>query len=174
MNLKKKVEQYGVLFVALLIGGGFAFGGIASYAGIVNTGSSSGDTSFDASLPDSNYQESSFNMTRREQLVAAARNDVVFVNGFYSSQEQLEQMRSLKQLPADFNNRVYVQLVSSSQPSSLLSVYGITDFPAAVVVGSSRGAPAVKVKNVSRRNIEDAVCKTMRNWGSVSAKCQYQ
>lgn len=171
MNIRKKLEQYGVLIVGLLIGGGFAFGGIASYAGMTGGGGSSGETEFDASLPVSNYQESSFNMSKREQLVAAARNDVVFVNAFYSSQQEKEQMRTFESLPGEFNDRVYVQVVDSSEPSSLLSSYGITEFPTVIVVGSSRGSPSVKVDDITTDNVESAVCQVMRNWGSVSAKC---
>ena len=44
------LKQYGVLVVGLLMAGGFAFGGMASYSSMVNTGSS-GDDEIEAQLP---------------------------------------------------------------------------------------------------------------------------
>lgn len=162
-----ELRQYGVLVVALLIGGGFAFGGIASYAGIVgDTGGSQGE--FDGELPSSNYQEQPYNMSLREQRVLAYRNDVVFVNAFYDNAEQRERLQEFQSLPSVFDDRVYVSVANSSASSEILITYGIVDFPAAVVTG---GSGVMQPENVTQSSISSSVCEMFRSLGDQSAQC---
>jgi hypothetical protein len=172
MTLERKIKQYGVLVVGLLIGGGFAFGGIASYAGLVDSGNSNrnGET-FDATLPTDNYRESTFGLSLREQQVLAAQNDVVFVNLMYSSENNVD----LSGFPSTMAGRAYVEVANETEvPYD--NQYGVTDFPAAVVVGSRRNARVQLVRNVTQSNIASAACNGFSSWstarGSVVGQCQ--
>lgn len=173
MNFQKKIEQYGVLIVGLLIGGGFAFGGIASYAGMTGGQSNSGNsnTGFNASLPGTFYREGSFGMSPREQAYAAAQNQVVFVNAFYDNQTQFQKMQGLKNLTSEFNNRVYVAVVNSSTADPVLNSYGFNTFPRTVIVGDKRSQPVTTLMEISKSRASDGVCQVMRNWGDLAAKC---
>lgn len=162
-----KWEQYGILIVALLIGGGFAFGGIASYAGITG-GNQQQDNGFNASIPAQNYKEGSFGMDSREELAVARAEDIVFVHGFYENETQKQQLQYLQQLPQDFNDRVYVSLVSTSEGSDILIDFGIIDFPAVVVIG---GGGSSQPDDLSVSSVEEEVCDSFRQLGSLSAKC---
>ncbi len=172
MSLSDKVSQYGILIMGLLIGGGFAFGGIASYAGLTGgSGGNSNGNQFNATLPSQNYLEGSLGMNSREQLVLAARNDVVFVNAYYGSQEQLESLRGLQDIPQEFNGRVYVQVVNESSISPIMTEYGVNELPAAVVIGSSRNSQAAVLQDPSKQVVSQAACNAIRNWGSLAARC---
>lgn len=161
-------NQIGIFVVAILIGGGFAFGGIASYAGIVgNTGQSS-QGEFDAEMPTQNYQESPYNMSLREQQALAYRNDVVFVNAFYENAEQKEQLQRLQELTQRFDNRVYVSVASSSSSSEILISYGLVEFPSAVVNG---GSGVSQPENVTVDQVSEAICDGFRSLGDQSAQC---
>lgn len=172
MTLEDSIKKYGVLVIGLLIGGGFAFGGIASYAGLTNTGSSnSNGQSFNATLPQSSYQESSFGLTLREQQVLAARNDVVFVNLVHTDGNYPD----LSGIPGKLSGRAFVEVANASEvPYD--EQYGITDFPVAVVVGSRRNARVQLVRNVTGANVGSAACNGLRSWssrrGSVVGYCQ--
>ena len=58
-------EQYGIVLVAVLIGGGFAFGGIASYAGLTGGNSNNNQDQFNASIPSQQYSERRSHAWRR-------------------------------------------------------------------------------------------------------------
>ncbi|MFB6212944.1 MAG: hypothetical protein ABEJ07_00035 [Candidatus Nanohaloarchaea archaeon] len=170
MDIGKKVEQYGVVIFGLLIGGGFAFGGIASYAGI--TGGGSQQTQQDRpELPSQNIVEGGFDLSVREQAALAYRNDVVFVT-------VLEGNRSAgldrQQLVSDFSGRVYVTSVDG-EASTLATTQNITEFPAVVTVSAAvrnrRLAPQVLSAEPTQEGVTRAVCQVMNEWGSASATC---
>jgi len=162
-------KQIGIFVVAILIGGGFAFGGIASYAGIVGGGQQpQGKGEFDATVPEQNYQESPYNMSLREQRVLAYNNDVVFVNTFYENEEQKEQLQQLQSLVQRFDSRVYVSVANSSSNSEILISYGLVEFPSAVVTG---GSGVSQPENVTVERVSEAVCDGFRNLGDQSAEC---
>jgi hypothetical protein len=162
-------KQLGIFAVAILIGGGFAFGGIASYAGIVGDTGQSGQGEFDAEMPEQNYQESAYNMSLREQRALAYNNDVVFVNAFYENETQKEQLQTeLQSLPQRFDNRVYVGLASSSSTSEILISYGLVEFPSAVVTG---GSGVSQPDQVNSQQVSEAVCDGFRSLGDQSAEC---
>lgn len=162
------VQQIGIFVVAILIGGGFAFGGIASYAGIVGDTGQSSQGEFDGEVPDQNYQETPYNMSLREQQVLAYNDDVVFVNAFYENESQKEQLENLQNLPQRFDNRVYVSVASSSSASEILISYGLVEFPSAVVTG---GSGVSQPENVTVSSISEAVCNGFRSLGDQSAQC---
>lgn len=162
------LEQYGIVVVAILIGGGFAFGGIASYAGIVGDTGQSNQGEFNAEVPDQNYQETPYNMSLREQQVLAYNEDIVFVNVFYENESQKEQLQQLQNLPDRFDNRVYVSVASSSSNSEILISYGLVEFPSAVVTG---GSGVNQPEDVTVQQVSDAVCDGFRSLGDQSAEC---
>ncbi|MFT4867752.1 MAG: hypothetical protein ACI9LV_000356 [Candidatus Nanohaloarchaea archaeon] len=161
-------KQIGILVVAILIGGGFAFGGIASYAGITGGGQQNSQGEFNAVVPEQNYQETPYNMSLREQQVLAYNEDIVFVNAFYENESQKEQLQQLQNLPNRFDNRVYVSVASSSSSSEILISYGLVDFPSAVVTG---GSGVSQPDNVTAPQVSDAVCDVFRSLGDQSAQC---
>ncbi|MFB6291818.1 MAG: hypothetical protein ABEI58_00315 [Candidatus Nanohaloarchaea archaeon] len=179
MDLGKKVEQYGTLIVGLLIGGGFAFGGIASYAGLVGGGGSGNNVQqqFNASLPQQNFRDGGYGLTSREMRVLAYQNDVVFVTAFYSTSSQRDNLESeLSGLPSQMNSRVYVSLMNSTSDTSaandLVTRFGLTEFPKAAVIGGSAGNSAMAiVDSPSQENVVSAVCGAMRDWKKLSATC---
>lgn len=162
------LKQYGIVVMGLLLGGGFAFGGIASYSGLVNTGSSGGQQQFNATLPSKNYQETPYDMSLREQRTLAYNDDIVFVNAFYDTEEQRDRMQDLQQLPERFDNRVYVSVANSSSNSDIMIAYGLVDFPGAVVTG---GTGSTQPGNVTVDSVSEAVCDSFRSLGSQSAQC---
>jgi hypothetical protein len=174
MNLNKKFKQYGTLIVGLMIGGGFAFGGIASYAGLVGGGQTADDSQnqFNATLPEDNFQLESYGLSSREQLVLAGRNDVVFVTGLYETEEELDQLRQLEGVESNFNGRMYVQAVNYSD-SQLFSQYGFTELPKVVVLGGAGQRGSVNIaQSVDQQSISSQACRSFRNWNDLAAYCQ--
>jgi ABC-type Fe3+-hydroxamate transport system substrate-binding protein len=161
------LNQYGIVVMALLLGGGFAFGGIASYSGLVNTGSNN-QQEFNASMPSQNYQETPYDMSLREQRVLAYNRDIVFVNAFYETEDQRSGMQNFQQLAETFDDRVYVSVANSSANSDIMIAYGLVDFPAAVVMG---GGGATQTENVTVESVSQAVCDSFRSLGKQSAQC---
>lgn len=162
------LAQYGTLVVALLLGGGFAFGGIASYAGLVGSNTDSSQQQRRAVMPSQNYQEQPFNMSVREQRVLAYNNDVVFVNAFYDTAEQKQELQSLQNLPDRFDGRVYVSLANSTSNSDIMISYGLVDFPSVIVAGASGTS---QPGNMTNSAVSDAVCASFRSLGDQSAQC---
>jgi hypothetical protein len=174
MDIGKSIEQYGVLIIGLLIGGGFAFGGIASYSSMIGGGGSNfnGQNQFNATLPQNNFQTESFVLSSQEQLVLAARNDVVFVNGLYETEQDLNQIKQLEGVEDNFNGRIYVHAVNYSE-TTMFSRYGFTDLPKAVVIGGAGQKGSVSIaENVDKQSVASAACRSYRNWNSLSAYCQ--
>lgn len=172
MGLRKKLSQYSVVIVGLLLGGGFAFGGIASYSGLVSGGQ--GAQSQDGSVPQvpsQKYTESSYNLSYREQLFTAARNDVVYVNGFYTSEEALQEMRSLESLSREFE-RVYVQVLPYDD-SVLPAQFSLERSDQVVVVGGAgRRGTVVTLDNYSNQRVTGSICEAVRNWGpEMASRC---
>lgn len=173
MEIGKKLEQYGVLIVGLLIGGGFAFGGIASYSGIVGggSGSSGGQQREPPQLPESNVAEGGFNLSVREQVALAYQHDVVFVT-------VLEGNRSVEldrqEIVSDFKGRVYVTSVDG-EDSVLADTHDLGELPKAVVISAGvrngRLVPRSAAAEPTRQDVTSAVCRVMRNWGSAAARC---
>ncbi|MFB6208760.1 MAG: hypothetical protein ABEJ56_01330 [Candidatus Nanohaloarchaea archaeon] len=162
--------QYGIFVVALLIGGGFAFGGIASYAGITGGGGGSSQEEFNASLPSKNFRTGGLGMDVREVNALVRYHDVVFVNAYYETDQQRQELQQLRQVSQKFGDRVYVSLVNSSEGSDLMIQYGIAEFPSVLVLGA-RGT--AQPENVTVSTVSDAVCNSFRSLqgGGVSAKC---
>ncbi len=177
--LKKKLSQYGNLAVAVLITVGFGatflvYGG-GGQSGPSAANQDTEDRNFTA--PSQNYVEGTFNKSFTEQVVIAARDDTVFVNAYYDNETQIDGLRDLQQVQERFGDRVYIQIMSSTQGSEIVSRNGLNEFPAVVVQGglmSQRGpAPQQEVvENVTVRGVEEAVCNTLTDLGDVAARCQ--
>ncbi len=172
MSVRKKVNQYGVLIVGLLIGGGFAFGGIASYAGLTGGQSQNSGGEFNASLPVDMYSDGSYGLTAQEQKVLAVRNDVVFVSGFYETADQKQEMTKLRNLTDTFQGRLYVQVVNGTT-SGVAARYGVNEFPKVLVMGGAQTRQGtVLLDDSSLETVSTTACNSMLSWGSLSAYCQ--
>lgn len=166
------VEKYGVLILAILIGGGFLIGPMASYAGL--TGGNSNPDNNDGpnvTLPSSNYAETPFSHSVQEQLYMAARDDVVFVTGYYNTSAGLEQVRSLQSLQSSFGDRLYLRAVNTSVQEPPVSSTREVTLPAAIVVGGSQSSPTALVNNVNSTSLGSAVCDVIRTPGDSAAFC---
>jgi len=180
MGLKKKLSQYGNLAVALLITVGFGATFLVYGGGAGGSGSNTPNQEQEAAnftAPSQNYIEGSFDRSFREQVGISSRDNVVFVNAYYDNESQIEDLRKLKQLQESFGDKVYVQILSSTEGGDIITRNGVTDFPSVVVQGvvnTQRGpAPQAEVvNNVTVRDVEVAVCQTLPDLGSVAAKCQ--
>ncbi|MFB6116010.1 MAG: hypothetical protein ABEK10_00725 [Candidatus Nanosalina sp.] len=179
MGLGDKIKQYGNLLVALLITIGFGatflvYGGGGSNTAPSNTNQQQ-QRNFTA--PSQHYTEQGFNRSFTEQVVIAARDNVVFVNVIYNNESQVSDLRKLRDLQQTYGDKVYIQLVSSVQASDLVTRNGITDYPAVVVQGGvlTRRGPAPQkqvVKNITSMKVEKAICRTLGQLGSAAARCQ--
>ncbi|MFB6208189.1 MAG: hypothetical protein ABEJ69_02475 [Candidatus Nanohaloarchaea archaeon] len=167
------LEQYGTLIVALMLGGGFAFGGIASYAGIVGGGSSNTNTQDQANvtLPSKKYVEGGFDRELRVQRYLAYREDVVFTTVYYQDEEGLETARGLKTLHETFGDRLYIAAANASKHQVPLSESRIEGYPLAVLLGGNQNSPTAVVNDVSSAKVGSAACKVIRDLGDLAAYC---
>ncbi|MFB6204309.1 MAG: hypothetical protein ABEJ75_01555 [Candidatus Nanohaloarchaea archaeon] len=167
------IEQYGTLIVALMLGGGFAFGGIASYAGIVGGGSSNtanqGQRNF--TLPSSNYVEGGFNRSLQVQRYLASQKDVVFTTVYYSERKGLEAARQLKSLRDVFGDRLYIAAANKSRHQVPLSESSIKSYPVAVLLGGNQNSPTAVVNEVTSNRVSSAACSVIRDLGELAAYC---
>ncbi len=164
-------QQIGILVVGLLIGGGFAFGGIASYAGLTNS-QAQDRNQVNTTMPSSNYQEEPLSLGPREQRLLAYRNDVVFVNSYYNTEEQRQSMNEeFSSLPDQFNGRVYVALANSSSNSDILYQYGLTNFPSTVIVGGNQQYSGQPINEIDAGVVSSEICDAFRQLGSSAGQC---
>lgn len=164
-------QQIGIAVMGILIGGGFAFGGIASYAGLTNSQAQQ-QNEVNTTMPSTTYVEQPFDLGPREQLLLAYRNDVVFVNSYYSTEEQKQQMRNeYSNLSSEFNDRVYVSVANSTSNSDILYQYGLTEFPSAVIVGGNQQYSGQPVREISADAVSSEVCDAFRQLGPSAAQC---
>lgn len=164
-------EQYSIAIIGLLIGGGFAFGGIASYAGLTNSQAQQGNE-VNTTMPSSNYMEEPLHLGPREQLSLAYRKDVVFVNSYYNTEEQKQQMNEeFSGLPDRFNGRVYVSVANSTSNSDILYQYGLTNFPSTVIVGGNQQYSGQPVQEINADVVSSEICDAFRQLGSSAGQC---
>ncbi|MFB6203762.1 MAG: hypothetical protein ABEK01_04705 [Candidatus Nanohaloarchaea archaeon] len=165
------IEKYGTVFVALLIGGGFAFGGIASFSGLVNTGnpqSPSGGQGKKVTMPSERYSTEPYNLTYSAQSQLAVVNNVAFVNGLYATEEGKSRLAELKGVTDRFDPQVYMNLANYTEYSVMVTEANVTAYPAIVVVGSNSAAPTqvLPTENLTETALDSTVCKglaTVRN-----------
>ncbi|WEL19136.1 hypothetical protein [Candidatus Nanohalococcus occultus] len=170
----QKILQMVVLLFGLFFAGSFAFGGIANYGNMIstpNSQNSGGSNQQPATLPSTNYQETGFNVSMEDRRNLARMNDVVFVSLLYNTSEQREQLQSLEGLEANFNGRVFIEVVNSSETTRFITLGEGT--PRAVLISARQSAAVVSEPTSS--NIASAACSSLINWGSTASYCtQYQ
>lgn len=177
--MDKKWKQYTVLIVGLLLGGGFAFGGMLSYAGLTPSGDGQQQQSDRPELPSQNVKNSTFNLGYREQGALAYQNNAVFVTGVYKTEEERQQLQSLAGLPQRFNSKVYVQFVNQSLAPPVPQYLGIIDTPQVAVIGGKlitqqgrQGFYSTTLDSFSQGEVDEAVCNGFRNLeDGLSALC---
>ena len=167
-----KLKQYGVLAIGLAMAGGFAFGGIFSYAGLTPSGNGQqqGGQRDVPELPNSTFSEGeSFEYGFRTQAAFAQRDNLVFVTGIYSSQEELDRMKSYEDFASTFEGNIYIQLVNESNNPSVARELGIIDYPKTVVVGGNtevrngRVVPSSEtLEDISKSRVREAICGVFR------------
>lgn len=165
------VEKYGVLILAILIGGGFLIGPMASYAGLTGGSSNNQDRGPNVTLPSQQYAETPFSHSLRERAYMAARDDVVFITGYYETQSQLEAVESLQSLQETFGDRIYIRAVNASEQSLPVSDTRQVVLPAAIVVGGSQSSPTALVNNATSSNVGSTVCQVIKEPGDAAAYC---
>ncbi len=169
------MQKYGVLIVGLMIGGGFAFGGIAQYAGLTDTGGggNQGEDAFNASLPAKNFAEEPLERGIREQLGIAARNGVVIVNAYYETESQREQVLDLSEIPGRFNDKVYVRAVNASNGGTVYFNYEqqVDSHPFVVVYGASRSYRSQPIETSDPDRIANEVCSAVGSISRFPSEC---
>jgi len=164
-------QQIGIAVIGIVIGGGFAFGGIASYAGLTNSQAQQ-QNEINTTMPSSNYQERPLQLDSREQRLLAYNNDVVFINAYYDTQDQKQQMiEEFSNLPESFNNRVYVSLANSSSNSDIIYTYGLTNFPTTVIVGGNQQYSGQPVTEIDGDVVSSEICDAFRQLGPSAGQC---
>lgn len=165
-------QQISIGVIGLLIGGGFAFGGIASYAGLTNSQANQQQNEVNTTMPSSNFQEQPFDLGSREQRLLAYRNDVVFVNSYYETEDQRQQMEEeFSDLGERFNGRVYVAVANSSANSDILYTYGLTNFPNSVIVGGNQQYSGQPIQEIDADVISSEICDAFRQLSSSAGQC---
>jgi len=164
-------QQYVVLGFGLFVAAGFAVQGIVSYSSVVDQGPSQGGETgeMNLELPAQHYSEDGFDRSPRELVGIATSEDVVFVNGFYQTQEDKENLRTeLEELPEEFDNRVYVGLENSTE-SDIARQSGFNEFPTVYVLGSSQ--LSTPTQDITNENIRDQVCDEFNSLGDQASNC---
>lgn len=177
--MDKKWKQYTVLIVGLLLGGGFAFGGMLSYAGLTPSGGNNQQQQDRPELPAQNVNNETFGLSYREQGALAYQNNAVFVTGVYKTEEDLQQLQSLSDLPQRFNNQVYVQFVNQSLAPPIPQYLGIIDTPQVAIIGGQlvtqqgrQGFYSTTLESFSQQEVDAAVCNGFRSLeGNLTALC---
>ena len=178
-----KLKQYGIVIFGLMLGLGFGGSMFAqNYTGSSSSPQNNDQQTRNYTQPSQNYVVGSFNKSMNEQVVIAARNDKAFVSLFYETEEQRQELSNLSNIQNSFGDRVFIQLVNSTSGSDIITQNGIVDFPKVVVIGgqaTQRGlvpkqvvVPGTEYSNITRTNLERAVCNTLINLGSQAARCQ--
>lgn len=166
----------GVLGVTLMTAIGFLIGPISDYSASVDAPNQ--QEQIETDLPESYYQETPYQLGPQQQLQLTFQNDVVFVNAFYSNEEQREQMSFLEEFSSDYNERVYTSLANETSTAPMVSQYGLTedDLPMVVVVGSAGESAQDAIRQIqgdqiTEENVNTAVCDVFRNWNDLASKC---
>lgn len=168
-----ELKQYGVLVVGLLMAGGFAFGGMASYSSMINSNGANNNNQIEAELPSQNFMEGNYNLSVNERMYLTLREDVVFVSAIYNSTEQKQQLMNLQSFSGNFNDRVYISVVSASESESANS-YAITNYPTVLVYGyktSQEQVPARVTGELTESNVAATICSNMNQWGEIASYC---
>ncbi len=162
------IEKYGTALMAVLLGGGFAFGGMAAYSGMIQTGSSGGGQQPNLTAPGQNYIEGPINRTTQEKVYISSQNDIVFVTAYYRNSSEQERLGDLESLAGQFNDRLYINTVnaSDSRPPGQINTY-----PGALVVGAGTQRQAFMVQNANPDRIRQSACDAYRTLGDLAAVC---
>lgn len=166
------LRQYGVLVVGLLMAGGFAFGGMASYSSMINT-QNTDNNEIEAELPSQTFQEGAYDLSVRERMYLSLREDVVIVSAIYNSTEEKQALMNLQPVAENFNGRAYISVVSA-QESEVASQFSITESPRVLMFGyktSQRQVPAVVEGEITERNVASTICSSMNQWGDAATYC---
>jgi len=166
------LKQYGVLVVGLLMAGGFAFGGMASYSSMIDSGGGGEDSQIEAELPEQNFIDGDYDLSVNERMYLTLREDVVFVSAVYNTSEQKKLLMELKNMTENFRGRAYIS-VENASTSTTASAYTIPEYPNVLVYGymTSRQQTPAQAEEISEQSIASTICRTMNNWGDVRAYC---
>ncbi|MFB6158321.1 MAG: hypothetical protein ABEJ95_01530 [Candidatus Nanohalobium sp.] len=171
---KSRLERYGLILIGIMVAVGFS--GMFTYSSIVDTGDSDnqGTQEINATLPESNYSNESFGLSVQEQAYLAVNNDIVFVNALYEN--TTDRFQNLTELPSEFNDRVYVNLVNNSE-TYMASDYRL-ELPSTLIIGgkqsqTQRGTLPYTLKSAGTdsEDIREGICSAMRDLGDLAATC---
>lgn len=179
MGVWKKTKQYGNLIIALMMTIGFGATFMIYAAGAPSSNPGNDDTQeLNYELPQTTYTEEGFGKNYQEQVVAAAQNDIAFVNVIYDNESQLENIEDMQPVASNFQDRAYVQLISLDNAENLPSQTQIEGYPSAVVIGGSGSSQGVVPRqeivsgNITQNEVEKGVCNVLSNLQGIAARCQ--
>lgn len=154
------------------------FSGVFSYSGLINTSNTQSpeEQELNATLPENHFSEQSYGLSVAEQaqIIRQRANQngsfIAFVNVIYENRSDFS---GLETLPEEMENRVYINLINSSE-NAWGTQYQVEP-PEAIVVGTQtrqgRILVAPKRSKTDRESIKQTVCGSMVQLGNLAATC---
>jgi hypothetical protein len=176
---KSKIQQFGLVAVGIMVAIGFS--GVFSYSGLVNTSDNQNpeEREFNATLPEDHFSEQSYGLSVSEQarLIRQQANEngtfIAFVNVVYDNESEVSDFSDLETLPEEMDNRVYINLIDSSE-EAWGTQYQIEP-PEAIVVGTQTRQGRIAVlpqrSETDRASIKETACGSMVQLGDLAATC---
>lgn len=170
---KEDLKRYAVLVIGITLSLGFAFGAVQSFSSMVDAPAPQQGQS-NAELPENDRAEEPFNLNIQEQFTLAFQNDIVFVNLYYETEEQKENLQDLGIVEDELGDKIYLTRVNESEADTLPIEAGIDEYPAFIVVGDNQEAPqrTFQGEEFSNEQLASAICDSMATWGEYSSVCQ--
>lgn len=173
---KDRFQQAMLIGIGLMVAIGFS--GVFTYGPLINSGDSSNSDNdnqeINASLPEKNFIDGSYNLSNREQYYLSANNQVVFVNALYKNDKS--NISQLKNIPSSFDNKVYINSINVSK--SQFSTSFQTNPPSAVVIGDEptrtrRGTLPYSIgeSQITKKAVISTICDTKRDTTNYGAVC---
>jgi hypothetical protein len=167
---KDRFQQAVLIGVGVMVAIGFS--GIFTWGSLVGGGSDTLDRErerVNATLPQQNYLDGSFNLSVRQQAFLSVNEQVVFVNALYDNQTEFP---GIQELPQTFQNRVYVNKINTSE--ELFATQFQLETPGVLVIGDQptrRQRFSVATAEPNRSSIINAVCSSMEGVSQFAATC---
>lgn len=172
-QIKNQIRRFLPITVGLMVAVGFSFGILVSLPGFGGgSGPAGADQEFNATMPSQNYQEQPFDINTEEQQFFVLQEDIVFINSFYETDEQKEQLSEFQGLTERFDNRVYVSVANESTGPDLIFEHGLTDYPNSVVIGANEpyihGFPT---DSTDSEEMVENICDAFNSLGDQASEC---
>jgi len=170
---KQDIKRYGVLVVGITLSLGFAFGAVQSFSSMVDAPEAQQGGQEEVQLPDERLTNGSFDLGPQEQQYLAATQNAVFVNLYYETDEQKQDLETIQEdLDSNFGETVYVAVVDEEENDVLMVNFGVDEMPGYVVIGSSQEPQRDGEGDINYQQVATDVCDVMASWDEHAGYCQ--